>query len=94
VKLKKKGWYIDVRFLERLPITSETILREYTDSPWLIDAEGIVARQVQLSSATHGAVCSAELVRRHRKAATPLFRTTSQEVSRLTKAAEVQLSSL
>ena len=89
VKLKKAGWYIEVQFLERFPATSETIFRE------VIDAEAVVARQVQLSSTTNGAqVWSAGLIRRSRKSTTPPFRTTSQEVSRLSKAAEVQLSEL
>jgi hypothetical protein len=92
VQLKKGGWYIEIQFLERFPATSETMFRADPESPWVIDAEGVVAREVQVSAATNGAVWSAGLIRRSRKATTTLFRVTSVEVARLSKAAEAQLS--
>jgi hypothetical protein len=70
VKLKKAGWYIEVQF----PATTET---SSENTPWVIDAEGVVAREVQLGSASNGALWSAT---------TPLFHITSQD------AAEAQLS--
>ena len=95
VKLTRGGWYMEVQWLERFPATSETMFQEWMQAPWVVDVEGVVAREVQVSCTTSlmGRVWIAGPVRRGMKAAA-LFRVKREEVTRLTKAAEVRLDLL
>lgn len=79
VKFRQAGWYITVKLLDRFPPSNPSTFKLVTEF-WTVDAEGIIARQVQLESGAH---------RRTRSGASPTVYTLSKtEAERLEAAAE------